>query len=1057
MRFRKLFLFSCIACAFSLGYADSDVSKESREQMTPQGWSAVQLPTIAPITANNTVTPDLVGDNADNAAAINAAIYQASRLVDASGKKGGMVVIPAGTWLSGPIVMKSNVVFHLSAGATLKMLPYGQVNGVGPTNSNGYYPASELKDGKYSFPVFISSASWKESESKYSTASIENVIVEGEGETSVIDGDGAAWWEAYKDLGTRPGLIRFGKGTNFLFRNFKMQNAPGTNLTLGQSGNASNFTVHDVTIVNPSSKAEEAKADGFTNPDGSGMPSHNTDGIPVWGPYVNIYHCNISTGDDNVVFDSNSQYCHVWDCDFGRGHGASMGSYTEKMHDILWEDITFNGTASGFRMKSNSDRSGEVYNITMRNCTMENITENPISINMWYDESIWPTDDKCVNDAVTTATMNWHNITLQNITSTGTNYTSSSQKRGFPIHVFGRKNAPIHDLVFDNVHVEAAKGMQLAYCNDIVFKNGCKIINTAQPGNVLESTSASYAYVGSLDGSADPTYDDPAKLGDVFSLVAMVTGSDVKVPALTTVQLYSPNVSISGGQAEFYNGHDDEPEYSGASMITPKGFSLNSSSASYLKITLDQPIAKGDLLITTGQDGGVVSLDALTKDAADNIDNNIFTFTSDYAGKNVIYIARGSKKPTFTSVSVVKIPSIKASVKSQSAEGKFWNFSDWDLATFTSETTIDGLTIKAAVGKEVTIDSQSAKIIDGISFTNRLKFGGTGNENNRHVQFPILGTCTITVYVAHAGDGEPRPLILSFGSFGSSTQSRNISTGNPVVVSFDYEGGATTAYLYSGNSGLNIYGIKVTYPATEAEYKEVPLAKTDGAYSYDGEIVIKDGEEFYASLPFTASKVSYSRAMSNEWGTLCLPFALTVRDPEEQPYDFFVVESADKETGVITLTKVQPGTLPAGTPVVVYRNAGESGISFTETNVQIVRGPVLDLTATAGLTLVGTFRPTTLQKNKGYYIASNKFWKATKEIAVAAFRSYFFGDLEDSANSASSLRIQIAEGEASGIENTPAAQTMSEGVLYSLDGQAVKSAPQPNQIYLLNGHKVMFK
>ena len=76
-------------------------------------------------------------------------------------------------------------------------------------------------------------------------------------------------------------------------------------------------TIHDVTISEPSSEAKTEQ------------PSHNTDGISIWGPYVNIYNCNISTGDDNIVCDNDAQYIHVWNCDFGTGHGASIGSFTK--------------------------------------------------------------------------------------------------------------------------------------------------------------------------------------------------------------------------------------------------------------------------------------------------------------------------------------------------------------------------------------------------------------------------------------------------------------------------------------------------------------------------------------------------------------------------------------------------------------------------------------------------------------------------------------------------------------------------------------------------------
>ena len=116
-----------------------------------------------------------------------------------------------------------------------------------------------------------------------------DIVIEGEGETSIIDGQGTRWWKARDNKETfDPGaMIRFEKGSRFLIRNLKVQNTPGVNITLSNSNGANNGTVHDVTIYNPSSETKTEQ------------PSHNTDGISIWGHHMNIYNCNISTGDDN--------------------------------------------------------------------------------------------------------------------------------------------------------------------------------------------------------------------------------------------------------------------------------------------------------------------------------------------------------------------------------------------------------------------------------------------------------------------------------------------------------------------------------------------------------------------------------------------------------------------------------------------------------------------------------------------------------------------------------------------------------------------------------------
>lgn len=450
-----------------------NTSAEESNQNTPDGWNPVQLPSV---TYHSDVTLPTEGTGALSATANNRAIIQAA--IDAANTAGGGIVrIPAGTWLSGPLVMKSNVVLHLNAGATLMAMPFGGVDYADTSLDGENYPWSGKNNSseKKNYQMFISCASGS-----------ENVAVEGEGDTSIIDGQGAAWWPNRDALGTRPPLIRFEQGSKFLVRNIKLQNAPGTNLTLGNSGKASQFTVHDVTIKNPSSVQSEATADGYS------AVSHNTDGIPVWGPFVNIYNCTIDTGDDNVVFDSYSHHGHVWNCTFKRGHGASFGSYTVGVHDIIYEDITFQGTSQGFRIKTNrKERSGNdqagtstngaVKNIICRNSTMTGVTE-PITLTTHYESEVQDPSN-VASAAVTVTTPEYHDILFQNITATNPGSAYSGWNHQNPIMIYGLPELYIHDITFDNVKIAAnsSKGAYLAYCDKISFINGTTITGTSTP------------------------------------------------------------------------------------------------------------------------------------------------------------------------------------------------------------------------------------------------------------------------------------------------------------------------------------------------------------------------------------------------------------------------------------------------------------------------------------------------------------------------------------------------------------------------------------------------
>ena len=446
------------------------ITSEQNTQNTPEGWTAVELPQLPAITSANTFNIKDYGAStsaADNTKAIQKAL-------DAVPTTGGMVVIPAGTWMFGStdqmtsttevLSIKSKTVLHLCAGATLKLVEYGKA----PNNKT----------------VFIGCKDRKQND----------IIIEGEGETSIIDGQGTRWWKARDNKETfNPGaMIRFEQGSRFMVRNIKIQNTPGVNLTISNSGKASHATIHDVTIYNPASDTKTEQ------------PSHNTDGISIWGHHVNIYDCNISTGDDNVVCDDNAQYVHVWNCKMGTGHGASFGSFTNNMHDIIYEDLTFKNTDSGFRLKSQRDRSGNVYNLIFRNCTMTGV-RNPIYIETWYNLSTKPIPSEATAAEVNAKTPAFRDILIQNVTSTGTPYNTSA-KGHFPIYIYGLPESYVKNITFDNVQVEAQKGMFLAFVDGITFKNGCKITNS-KDGKLIATQYEVNNLTGDYTGNStvDPT------------------------------------------------------------------------------------------------------------------------------------------------------------------------------------------------------------------------------------------------------------------------------------------------------------------------------------------------------------------------------------------------------------------------------------------------------------------------------------------------------------------------------------------------------------------------
>ena len=492
----------------------SGIETEKANQNTPEGWTAVNLPQLPEITAANTFNIKDYGastDAADNTKAIQKAL-------DAVPATGGMVVIPAGTWLFGStdqmtsttevLSINSKTVLHLCAGATLKLVEYGKA----PNNKT----------------LFIGCKNKNQSD----------IVIEGEGETSVLDGQGARWWLAREQGKTfNPGaFIRFERGQRFLLRNFKIQNTPGVNITISNSGKASHATIHDVIISEPASEA------------GAGKASHNTDGISIWGPYVNIYNCNISNGDDNVVCDNDAQYIHVWNCNFGTGHGASIGSFTHNIKHVWFDQITMNGTTAGVRLKTdiNSEgtlRGGGEEDFKFTNITMTKV-KNPFSMDCYYDKNYNqdPAVDKENARALDSTTPTYNGILLQNIKTTDV-------CSGKAIFLVGRPESHIKNVTLDNVQIKAKTGIDIRFVDNIVFKNGSKISCTS--GNLWVKNFDSTVDDQCNATGAGETPTPPAEGDEVSYTLSTATYKSSSTDKLTWT--FDNGCSISNDNGKSYS------------------------------------------------------------------------------------------------------------------------------------------------------------------------------------------------------------------------------------------------------------------------------------------------------------------------------------------------------------------------------------------------------------------------------------------------------------------------------------------------------------------------
>ncbi len=149
------------------------------------------------------------------------------------------------------------------------------------------------------------------------------------------------------------------------------------------------------------------------------------------------------------------------------------------------------------------------------------------------------------------------------------------------------------------------------------------------------------------------------------------------------------------------------------------------------------------------------------------------------------------------------------------SSAKEWNISSdafKALGNITATTTIDGLTIYAAADKAVAVD-ESAKAINGIDFTHRLKLGGAGTLNanvpvSRVLSFDVTGPLTISIALQSSSSSADRELCLVSSVTGDTLHIFPAPGAAASWAEYSYTGGAQSLYLLSKSAGINIYYLK---------------------------------------------------------------------------------------------------------------------------------------------------------------------------------------------------------------------------------------------------------
>ncbi|MEI6051192.1 MAG: glycosyl hydrolase family 28 protein [Opitutaceae bacterium] len=352
---------------------------------------------------------------------------------------GGRLIVPAGIFFTTPFTLCSNLELHLEAGAVIK--------------APGTFAALGLPDPATFKTQAEANTVYKVPEPLISGKNLHDVALTG---TGTIDGSGAHWWawseRAARNVArTQPGRIVYRRPhlvvingcERLLVRDLTLSNSSMFHLV------PKNIT--DLTIARIKVRAPW---------DGSGP---NTDAIDP-GPGTNfwIHHCDIDTGDDDIVIKSGGTNILIEDNTIKHGHGLSIGSETSVgIHNMLVRRCTMEDTDTGIRIKSMRGAGGLVENIRYTDITMKNVS-TAITLQLDYVDNNRPDfkGDPAKIPAI-------RHIVLDHLTITG------SRNAGI---LHGLPDSPITAITLRDITLTAEKDFDIRHADHPTFEQVTRTI-----------------------------------------------------------------------------------------------------------------------------------------------------------------------------------------------------------------------------------------------------------------------------------------------------------------------------------------------------------------------------------------------------------------------------------------------------------------------------------------------------------------------------------------------------------------------------------------------------
>lgn len=260
------------------------------------------------------------------------------------------------------------------------------------------------------------------------------------------------------------------------------------------------------------------------------------------------------------------------------------------------------------------------------------------------------------------------------------------------------------------------------------------------------------------------------------------------------------------------------------------------------------------------------------------------------------------------------------------------------------------------------------------------------------------------------------------------------------------DGTEATLPTIKNNELVYIASTNATVPTTLTEQTNYVNAADNTAYK----LVLTDKQDFYAPSAFTAQTVTYSRANTAGYNSVCLPFAISAADfGSEARLEQFT--STDGQSVSLTSTTDENA---AGQPCFVYCPETQTEWTLTKQNAYIVAEP--NEASDGNAVLHGSFTNAAIGAGQYKLTADGTaFGVTTNKGKVTAFRTYLTP--ATTAGAAALLQVLHDGAEVTGVNTTVQPAGVNQpAAIYDLTGRRLQRITRPG-IYIVNGKKTVVR